>query len=533
MTSTFSNYLATKKLKELAKNPINLAQADVLTPERLAHFIGTSCGYKLLYGTEHVTDEVMQALKELAKESHALEKMRGMQAGEVRNYIENFPSENRPALHTATRDFFDHPQTAKEAKEAAKLARQEIEKMHLFISKIDDEKKFTDLVTVGIGGSDLGPRAHYFALEKFLKPGRHVHFISNVDPDDAAAVLKPLDLSRTLVIAVSKSGTTLETLTNEEIVRAKFKAAGLDPKNHFVSVSMQGTPMDNKNNYLECFYIWDWIGGRFCSTSMCAGIMLSFAFGFDIFWEFLKGAHAMDQAALKPEINQNLPLLAALIGIWNRNFLHHTDLAIIPYAQALHRYPAHLQQLDMESDGKQIDQKGQSVDFETGPVIWGEPGTNAQHSFFQLLHQGTTPVPIFMIGFKKSQYNEDLNFEGTSSQEKLLSNLFAQSLALATGQNSDNPNKFFPGNRSTHILLGEQLTPFALGALLSFYENKVAFQGFIWGINSFDQEGVQLGKLLANKLIQQFAIREGKEKAAANYPLGEAYLKHLDHFETL
>jgi glucose-6-phosphate isomerase len=530
--SSFTHYSATKKLQGLAKDPINLAQKDVLTPERLTHFVGEACGYKLLYGTEHVTDEVMKALEELAQECHALKKMQEMQAGVIRNYIENFPSENRPALHTATRDFFEDPQTAPQAKEATQVARQEIEKLRVFINKLEIEKNFTDLVTIGIGGSDLGPRAHYFALEKFLQPGRRVHFISNVDPDDAAAVLKPLDLSHTLVVVVSKSGTTLETATNEAFAREKFKGAGLNPKEHFVSVSTPKSPMDNKNNYLECFYVWDWIGGRFCSTTMCAGVMLSFAFGVDLFWEFLKGAHAMDRVALKSDIKQNLPLLAALIGIWNRNFLKHRDLAIIPYSQALHRYPAHLQQLDMESNGKYIDQKAKFVDFETGPAIWGEPGTNGQHSFFQLLHQGTTPIPVFMIGFKKSQYQDDINFEGTSSQEKLLANLFAQSLALATGQSSDNPNKFFPGNRSTHILLGEQLTPFALGALLSFYENKVAFQGFIWGINSFDQEGVQLGKLLATKLIQQFALKNGKEGNASPYPLGNAYLKQLDHFNS-
>jgi len=529
--SPFLDYLSTKKLEKLAQHPINLSEPHVLTPERMAHYVGKSCSYKLLYATEKVTDEVMQALEALAKESNALDKMKQMQAGDIVNYIAHFPSENRAALHTATRDFFDHPQTAEAAREAAQAARQETEKLKVFLAKLEFEKKYDTLVTIAIGGSDLGPRAHYFALEHLLRPHHRVYFISNVDPDDAAAILKKVNLKRTLVVVISKSGTTLETATNEEFARAKFKAAGIDPKEHFIAITTPGTPMDNPEKYLECFYMWEWIGGRYSSTSLVGGLMLAFAFGYEVYWEFLRGAHAMDQAALHSDLNKNLPLLAALLGIWNRNFLHCSDLAIIPYAQALHRYAAHLQQLDMESNGKLIDQQGRFVDFQTGPAIWGEPGTNAQHSFFQLLHQGTATIPIFMIGFKKSQYGDDLAYEGTTSQEKLLSNLFAQSLALATGQQSDNPNQFFPGNRPTAILLGEQLTPFSLGALLAFYEHKVAFQGFIWGINSFDQEGVQLGKHLAQKIIDRFAVKHSKKQDKESYPLGEAYLKQLDHFD--
>lgn len=529
--SSFMGYKATQKLNKLAENPIDLSVPGQITPERINTYYGQTCGLKLLYGTEKVTDEVMQALKELADEAHVLDKMERMQAGEMVNYIENYPSENRPALHTATRDFFEQPQSSSKAKEAAQVARQEVEKLKSFMAKIDIEKQFDEMVCIAIGGSDLGPRAHYYALEHLLKPKRKIHFISNVDPDDAAAVLDKVNLKRALVVVISKSGTTLETATNEEIARERFKKAGLNPKNHFIAVTMPETPMDNRERYLDCFHLWDWIGGRYSTTSMCGGVMLSFAFGFEVYWEMLKGAHDMDQAALEPELKKNLPLLAALLGIWNHNFLHYPTLAIIPYTQALHRYPAHLQQLDMESNGKYIDQKGKFVDFETGPIIWGEPGTNAQHSFFQLIHQGTATVPVFMIGFKKTQHNADLLVEGTTSQEKLLSNLFAQSLALAIGQHPDNPNKFFPGNRPTLILLGEQLTPYTLGALLSFYENKVAFQGFMWEINSFDQEGVQLGKVLANKIIERFAAQRNKASNKTPYPLGDAYLKHLESFQ--
>lgn len=528
--SPFMNYKATQQLHKLALNPIDFTQGNQLTSERLANYCAEAGGYKLLYGTERVTDDVLKALADLAKESHALDKMKNMQEGEVINFIQSHPSENRAVLHTATRDLFDHPQTAPKAKEAAQLARQEIDKLRSFIAKLETEKKFDEMIVIGIGGSDQGPRANYVALQHLLKVGRKVHFIANVDPDDAISVLNQVNLKRTLVVAISKSGTTLETETNEELVKDRFKKAGLNPRDHFISVTMPGTPMDNRENYIQTFYLWDWIGGRYSTSSMVGGVVLAFAFGFDVFWEFLRGAHAMDRNALEPDFKKNLPLLAALLGIWNRNFLHYPTVAIIPYSQALRDYPAHFQQVDMESNGKQIDQQGNFVDFETGPVLWGSLGTNAQHSYFQLLHQGTATVPLFIIGYKKSQYGEDLEVHGTTSQEKLLANLFAQSLALALGSQPDNPNKFFPGNRPTSILLGEQLTPYTLGSLLAFYENKVAFQGFIWGINSFDQEGVQLGKVLANRLIDRFAARRLKKQDQKSDPLGDAYLKHLDSF---
>lgn len=493
----FLEYSVVKKLTALAEKPFDLKK---ITPDRLNHFVAESCGLKFLYGTEKVTDEVMKQLFELASESKALQKMEKMQAGDVVNFIEGFPSEDRPALHTATRDFFD-PNPSQKAKEAASLAKNEIEKLKVFIKKA--EKKFKNLVLIGIGGSDLGPQANYLALKYLQKPEKKIYFISNVDPDNAAEVFLDLNLNETLVLVVSKSGKTLETAVNEEFAKEKFKKGGINPKDHFVSITTPKSPMDNPENYLASFYIWDWIGGRYSSTSMVGGVLLSFAFGFDIFWEFLRGASAMDKAALVDDIKVNIPLVAALLAIWNRNFLHYPTVALIPYSNALKRYPAHIQQVTMESNGKWIDQQGQFVHFSTSPVIWGEPGTNGQHSFFQLIHQGTDPIPVSMIGFKENQYGEDILIEGTTSQEKLLANMFAQSLALASGQVSENPNKVFPGNRPTNLLLGQKLTPFTLGAILSYFENMVAFQGFIWGINSFDQEGVQLGKVLANKIIDR------------------------------
>ncbi len=515
----FLNYAATKRLKELAKQPIDFSKEGVLTPERIGKFAFDSALFKLFYGTERVTQEVMEALASLAKESQAAEQMEAMQAGLTVNKIDGIDSENRPALHTAMRDFFEGRMTTPVAMEASSAALQEFKKLEKFLQEVD---QFTDLVQIGIGGSDLGPRAIYYALEAFKLKKRRVHFISNVDPDDAAEVLDSVDLARTLFVVVSKSGTTLETLTNEEFVKDRLKKAGLEPRKHLVAVTGQGSPMDNPDKYLRSFYIWDFVGGRYSATSMVGAVMLGFALGIDKLRDFLSGASHMDKHALEKDPMRNLPLLAALFGIWNRNFLNLPTCAIIPYSQALFRFPAHLQQLDMESNGKHIDKQGQQIDCATGPIIWGEPGTNGQHSFYQLIHQGTDHIPLEFIGFRKSQRGEDFTFKGTSCQQKLIANLLAQSIGLATGQKNANPNKVCMGNRPNSVLFADRLDPFTMGALLAYYEHKVAFQGFIWNINSFDQEGVQLGKILALKIIEEM---EGK---APGFVLGEAYLKVID-----
>lgn len=531
--ASFSHLKSCQKLSEQAKHPIDFTKEGVLTPQRIDAMTADALCFKLFYATERVSETNLETLFELAEETQAIKKMHQMQSGEVVNLIEGYPSEKRPALHTAMRDFFEHPNKAKPAVEAAKLAELEIEKLRKFLSDIDSKNRFTDLIQIGIGGSELGPKAVYTALQAFAKPDRRVHFLSNVDPDDGAEIFRQVDLAKTLVVVVSKSGSTLETLTNEEYVKERLKKAGLQPKNHLVAVTGKGSPMDDPNQYLASFYMWDYVGGRYSVSSMVGGVTLAFALGIDRFMEFLKGANAMDKVALRQNPKENLPLLAALLGIWNRNFLKLPTVAIIPYSQALSRFPAHLQQLDMESNGKRIDKTGHPVDFETGPIIWGEPGTNGQHSFYQLIHQGTTTVPLEFIGFCDSQLGEDVLYKGTTSQEKLLSNLLAQSMGLAIGQKNDNPNKVFPGNRPNRILLGSRLDPYTLGALLSYYEHKVAFQGFVWNINSFDQEGVQLGKVLALKFIEEFACKREGRREDKNFPLGQAYLKQLLHFKEL
>lgn len=524
--SAFNSYPATAKLQKLAEKPIDLSKSGCLCPKRMEEMMLDSQELKLFYGTERVNEKTLEALFELATEANVFEKMHAMQNGDVINKIEGFESENRMVLHTAMRDFFDRQAEGEQARQAAALAYAELEKLKEFLDKVEKEE-YTDMVQVGIGGSELGPKAIYLALEAFNKPGRRVHFISNVDPDDAANVLQGLNLSKTLVVIVSKSGTTLETLTNEELIRKKFQAEGLSPKNHFLAVTGKGSPMDNPEEYRKSFYIWDYVGGRYSATSMVGCVILAFALGMEKLLEFLRGANEMDKAALEKNPQNNLPLLSALLGIWNHNFLGYPTTAIIPYSQAMSRFPAHLQQCDMESNGKRIDKQGNPVDFNTGPIIWGEPGTNGQHSFYQLIHQGTIVVPVEFIGFRETQRNEDHSFKETTSQEKLLSNLFAQSIGLAMGQKSDNPNKEFTGNRPNRVLLAKACDPHTMGSILSYYENKVAFQGFIWDINSFDQEGVQLGKVLANKIIDQFAKKNKGEEFEKDFPLGTFFINQL------
>ena len=519
----FDEMKACKVLRELAGGPVDLTKE--LDPRRVETMLAEGLGFKLFYATERVDEKVLEALVELARESQVLKKMEAMQAGEKVNFIQGVESENRAAMHTAMRDFFEHPNPSKVAQEATKLAYEELQKLKSFLEAIDE--RFTDLVQIGIGGSELGPLAIYRGLEAFLKPGRRVHFISNVDPDEAESVLRSLDLQKTLVVVVSKSGSTLETLTNQEYVKERFRKEGMNAKEHLIAVTGKGSPMDDPNQYLASFYIWDYVGGRYSVTSMVGAVALAFAFGMDRFLEFLHGASAMDKFALLPDEMANLPLLYALLGIWNRNFLNHPTTAIIPYSHALSRFPAHLQQLDMESNGKQINKEGKPVSFDTGPIIWGEPGTNGQHSFYQLIHQGTTVVPLELIGFCHSQYDQDVLLNGTTCQEKLLANLFAQAVALAQGKQDTNPNKSFSGNRPSRILLAQRLDPFTLGALLALYEHKVAFQGFIWNINSFDQEGVQLGKTLASKFTDLFADKR-REQNKQSFPLGSAYLSHIE-----
>ena len=326
-------------------------------------------------------------------------------------------------------------------------------------------------------------------------------FISNVDPDDAVAVLNTIDVAHSLFVLVSKSGTTLETLTNESFVKDALKNACLDASRHMIAVTSETSPLAKSDDYLAAFFMDDYIGGRFSSTSGVGGAVLSLAFGPEVFAQFLEGAAEEDKLAKNKDMLANPAMLDALIGVYERNVLGYQNTAVLPYSQALSRFPAHLQQLDMESNGKSVNRFGEPVNYSTGPVIFGEPGTNGQHSFYQLLHQGTDIVPLQFVGFKNNQMGMDVVIQDSTSQQKLCANVAAQIIAFACGKKDENRNKNFEGGRPSSIIIGEQLTPQALGALLSHFENKVMFQGFVWNINSFDQEGVQLGKVLAKKVL--------------------------------
>ncbi len=479
--------MLSSQLERFASQPIDLKKE--LTPERISQFQAEGAGLKLSYATELVSDPILNELFAFADEKQALTWMQKLQAGEKVNV-----SEGRAALHTALR--------AKKGSKEADLAWKELDKLEEFLPTLDG---FTDIVQVGIGGSSLGPEAIYHALKAYSIPGRKAHFISNIDPDEVYSVLRSVNLAKTVFVIVSKSGTTLETVTNEQFIRTELAKAGLDPTLHLIAVTGKGSPMDDSKQYRASFYIWDYIGGRYSTTSMVGGVILSFTLGFSTFTNLLNGASAMDQVALQTDYKTNLPLLGALIAVWNRSFLKFPSVAIIPYSFALARFPAHLQQLDMESSGKRVTRDGKVVTYETGPILWGEPGTSSQHSFFQLIHQGTTIVPVEFIGFKESQYGHDLMLDGSTSQEKLNGNMLAQALALAIGQHDSNPNKEFPGNRPSQLLIGERCDAKTVGALLAYYEHKVAFQGFLWSINPFDQEGVQLGKKLATQMIDHLA----------------------------
>ena len=498
-------------LGELAAHPVSLKEvmSGAEGAERVKKYQAPmGAGLVYCYAAKRADDVLIDALQALADEAELIEKYRALYEGEIVN-----TGEKRLVLHHLCRgqlgkDVFADGVNKREFYEGErKKAAEFAERVHS--GQIVNEKgeTFTTAVQIGIGGSDLGPRALYLALENWAKVNgtlkMQARFISNVDPDDASAVLADIDLSRSLFIIVSKSGTTLETLTNETFVKEALVKAGLDPAKHMLAVTSDTSPLANNPAYLASFYMDDYIGGRYSASSCVGAAILSLAFGPDVFLRIMNGAAETDKLSKEKDIRKNAALLDAMLGVFERNFLGYPITAVLPYSQALIRFPAHLQQLDMESNGKSVNRFGEPLNYKTGALLFGEPGTNGQHSFYQLLHQGTTVVPLQFMGFKKSQREEDTVIQGSTSQQKLSANVAAQIMAFACGKDDENPNKYFDGNRPSSIIVGEQLTPEALGAILSHYENKVMFQGFAWNINSFDQEGVQLGKTLATKVLSR------------------------------
>ncbi len=463
-------------------------------------------GLDFNYGARPVDDNILTVLSSLAEEAQLVQKYEALYNGEMIN-----TGETRLVLHHLTRGQLGQTVMADGVDKRAFYLEQQ-NKIAEFAQKVHAGEitnaageKFTTVVQIGIGGSDLGPRAIYLALENWAKVNNtykmKAEFISNVDPDDAAGVLSKIDVAHSLFILVSKSGTTLETLTNESFVKDALEKAGLDPAKHMVAVTSETSPLAKNSGYLAAFFMDDYIGGRYSSTSGVGGAVLSLAFGPEVFAQFLDGAAEADALAKNPDLKQNAAMLDALIGVYERNILGYPATAVLPYSQAMSRFPAHLQQLDMESNGKSVNRFGEPVNYATGPIIFGEPGTNGQHSFYQLLHQGTDIVPLQFMGFKNSQMGSDVVIQDSTSQQKLGANVAAQIVAFACGKEDENRNKHFAGGRPSSIIIGEKLTPKALGAILAHFENKVMFQGFVWNLNSFDQEGVQLGKVLAKRVL--------------------------------
>ena len=445
-------------------------------------------------------------LADLAKEAQLAEKFEELYDGAVIN-----TGEKRLVLHHLTRGQLGKDVIADGVNKRDFYVEQQ-ERIAAFADKVhageianEAGEKFTTVVQIGIGGSDLGPRAMYLALENWAKVNKTLKmtakFISNVDPDDAAAVLESTDVAHAIFVLVSKSGTTLETLTNQTFVMNALRRDGLDPSKHMIAVTSEASPLAHSDEYLAAFFMDDYIGGRYSSTSAVGGAILSLAFGPEVFAQFLEGAAAEDKLATEKDPLKNPSMLDALIGVYERNFLGYESTAVLPYSQALNRFPAHLQQLDMESNGKSVNRFGDPVSYVTGPVIFGEPGTNGQHSFYQLLHQGTNIIPLQFVGFRHNQIGMDDTIQGSTSQQKLCANVAAQIVAFACGKEDENLNKNFKGGRPSSIIIGDQVNPKTLGALLAHFENKVMFQGFVWNLNSFDQEGVQLGKVLAKRVL--------------------------------
>ena len=493
----------------LAADKLNLAaaMAGENGAERVKNYTAPmGAGLHFNFGARPVDDNILAILEKFAAEQQLAEKFAALYNGEMIN-----TGEKRLVLHHLCRGQLGDAVIA-DGVDKREFYLGEQKKIAAFANKVHNGEivnaageKFTTVCQIGIGGSDLGPRAIYLALENWAKVNNTLKmkaaFISNVDPDDAAGVLSNLDLAHTLFILVSKSGTTLETLTNESFVKDALVKAGLNPANHMAAVTSETSPLAKSADYLAAFFMDDYIGGRYSSSSGVGGCVLSLAFGPEVFAEILNGAAEADKLAANAELRKNPAMLDALIGVYERNALGYPSTAVLPYSQALSRFPAHLQQLDMESNGKSVNRFGEPVNYATGPIIFGEPGTNGQHSFYQLLHQGTDIVPLQFVGFKNSQMGEDVLIQGSTSQQKLNANVAAQIVAFACGKDDTNLNKKFEGGRPSSIIIGEQLTPEALGALLAHFENKVMFQGFAWNLNSFDQEGVQLGKILAKKVL--------------------------------
>jgi glucose-6-phosphate isomerase len=445
-------------------------------------------------------------------------------------------TENRPALHTAARNFSNEPVLV-DGKDVMPSIRKVRNDIKTFVSAIhkgiitgSTGKSFNTVVIIGIGGSYLGTEFVANALNFLADKNIELMFLSNVDIHNFGKIASIVDVERTLWVVISKSYTTAETMANANQARSFIEEKGLNPAKHFVTVTSKGSPGDDPDNpVLSSFYMFDFIGGRFSVTSAVGGVPLSLYLGYKRFERFLKGAEEMDLHARHAMERKNIPLVAALISVWNNNLLGYPAQAIIPYASPLSKLSAHIQQLSMESNGKSVTKDGNPLDEPTGAIIFGEPGTNAQHSFFQLAHQGR-PFPIDFIGVVNPHYIQYQNqSKGVNNHQELWSNFIAQPTALAQGMENANPAKSFSGNRPSSAILLNDLSPENIGRLLAFYEAKTVFEAFIWGINPFDQFGVELGKILATDIRKEMAIKNQDKSHSFETvdPISKFYLDAL------
>ncbi|MEL6695862.1 MAG: glucose-6-phosphate isomerase [Bacteroidota bacterium] len=480
------------------------------------------------YSKNRITADTLQALQELAEAQDLKDAIEKMFSGDKIN-----ATEDRAVLHIALRDQ-SNATIEVDGEDVMPAVNEVLGRMETFSEQVIGGswkgytgKRITDIVNIGIGGSDLGPVMVTEALKAYWKPGMHVHYVSNVDGTHIAETLKQVDPETTLFMIASKTFTTQETMTNAHSARNWFLEAAKEEAHvakHFVALStnregVEAFGIDPAN----MFGFWDWVGGRYSLWS-AIGLSIACTIGFDNFQELLRGAHSMDQHFRHTDFSENLPVILALIGIWYNNFFGAETEVILPYDQYMHRFAAYFQQGNMESNGKYVARNGESVTWETGPVIWGEPGTNGQHAFYQLIHQGTKIIPADFLAPAVSH-----NPIG-DHHPKLLANFFAQTEALMKGKTADEvrdelekngktaeeiefltPFKVFEGNRPTNSILVKQVTPYVLGQLIAMYEHKIFVQGVIWNIFSFDQWGVELGKQLAKAILPELSGEEAVE----------------------
>ncbi|HEY5266595.1 MAG TPA: glucose-6-phosphate isomerase [Acidimicrobiales bacterium] len=503
--------------KALAAHYLNLSSSHLrdlfdADPLRGTRLHAEAVGFYLDYSKNRVNDETLSLLKELAQESNVATRRDAMFAGEHLNV-----SEDRAVLHVALR----MPKSESlivDGVDVVAEVHHVLERMSNFAERLRSGewrghtgKRIKNVVNIGIGGSDLGPVMAYEALRHFSQRDLTFRFVSNVDATDFVEAVVDLDAEETLFIISSKTFGTLETLTNATSARdwlVEKLGSEESVAKHFVAVSTNAEKVAAFGiDVTNMFGFWDWVGGRY-SMDSAIGLSTMIAIGPENFYEMLAGFRAMDQHFLDAPFEANLPMLMGMLAVWNRNFLGLPTVGVMPYDQYLHRLPAYLQQLTMESNGKHVTLAGESVTYETGPIYWGEPGTNGQHSFYQLIHQGTTVVPVDFIGFARS-----LNPLG-EHHDILMSNIFAQAQALAFGKTEAElrlegaderalKHRVMEGNRPSNVLLAEILTPRFLGSLIALYEHSVFVQGTIWDIDSFDQWGVELGKQLAVSIIPE------------------------------